>query len=200
MNDQASRTPNPAAPRPDRMPPLPPDRLTEAQRKVAAAISAGPRGAVFGPFVPLLRSPGLAGPVQQVGEYLRFRSTLPGRLREFAILLTARQWTQQFEWHHHVRIAHEEGLPAAVTEAIAEGRRPDPMGEEEAAVYDFCDELYRTRTVSDPTYARAARHFGEGGVIDLVGLCGYYSLLGMIMNVARTPLPTGAAPLLPALP
>jgi 4-carboxymuconolactone decarboxylase len=176
----------------DRMPPLRPDQMTEAQKQAAAEISAGPRGSVFGPFVPLLRSPEFMSRLQKTGEYLRFNNVLGPRLGEMVILLTARRWTQQFEWSAHYPLALKAGLRAEIADAIADGRRPEDMKEDEEVVYDFCDELIRTQGVSDATYARAVSQFQEQGVIDMIGITGYYSTLAMVMNVARTPLPDGA--------
>ena len=184
----------------DRMPPLGSDQMTEAQQKAAAELVAGPRGRVIGPFVPLLRSPEFMSRLQKTGEYLRFHSALGARLNEFVILLTARQWTQQFEWHAHYPIALKAGIKADVAQAVAEGRRPVGMAEDEEAVYDFCNELFLNQGVSDTTYAGAVTKFGEQGVIDMLGVAGYYSMLAMIMNVARTPLPDGASPPLRAFP
>ena len=182
------------------MPPLAADQMTEAQRKAAADLVAGPRGGVIGPFVPLLRSPEFMSRLQKTGEYLRFHSVLGARLNEFVILLTARRWTQQFEWHAHYPIALKAGVTTDVAQAIADGRRPVGMAEDEELVYEFCDELFRTQGVSDTTYAGAVAKFGEQGVIDMLGVAGYYSMLAMIMNVARTPLPEGASPPLRAFP
>jgi 4-carboxymuconolactone decarboxylase len=176
----------------DRMPPLAPNRLTEAQRHAAQELAAGPRGGVFGPFIPLLRSPELLSPLQKAGEYLRYRSALAARLSEFAILVVSRHWTQQTEWHIHRPIAERAGVAPTVIEALAARRRPDGMAPDEAVVYDFLQELQSRHAVSDDTYGRALTLFGERGVVDLVGICGYYTTLAMVMNVARTPLPEGA--------
>ena len=181
----------PRAAAPDRMPPIPAARLTAAQRRAARELSAGPRGAVIGPFVPALRSPELMRRLQRLGEYLRYGNALGRRLTELAVLLTARAWTQQFEWAMHAELAAEEGLPRAVIGAIAAGRRPARLQGAEAVVYDFFVELERTQTVSDATYARAVAELGEAGVVDLIGVIGYYSMLAMLLNVARTPLPPG---------
>lgn len=188
------------APAQDRMPPLEPDQMTEAQQKAQAELVAGPRGRLIGPFVPLLRSPEFMSRLQKTGEYLRFHSALGARLSEFVILLTARQWTQQFEWFAHHPIALKAGVKADVAQAIAEGRRPLGMAEDEEVAYDFLDELFRTQGVSDTAYSRAVTKFGEQGVIDMLGVAGYYSMLAMIMNVARTPVPDGASPPLRAFP
>lgn len=182
------------------MPPLGVDQMTDAQRMAAAEIADGPRGRVDGPFVPSLRSPEFTRRLQKLGEYLRYDHALGPRLREMVILLTAREWTQNYEWHVHEPIARQAGLPADTIAAIAEGRRPDHMAAEEGLVWDFFWELQRSRSVSDATYRRAVEAFGEQGVIDLVGAVGYYSLLAMIMNVARTPVPEGVRPALPGLP
>ncbi len=155
---------------------------------------------MFGPFVPLLRSPEFMTRLQKTGEYLRYQNALGARLGEMVILMTARCWTQQFEWFAHYPLALKAGLRAEVADAIAEGRRPSGMAQDEQAVYDFCDELMRTQGVSDATYARAVALFREQGVIDMVGITGYYTTLAMVMNVARTPLPEGQAPPLKALP
>lgn len=179
---------------PDRLPPIPEESYTPAQKRAATELATGPRGAVFGPFVPLLRSPDFLSPLQKAGEYLRYKSALPPRLSEFAILVIARRWRQQFEWHVHRPIAERAGVPAAHIAAVAEGRRPDDMARDEAVVHDFLQELQNNRAVSDATYGHAVELFGERGVVDLCGLCGYYSLLAMVMNVARTPLPEGVAP------
>lgn len=173
----------------DRMPPIADADLTPEQREAAAELAKGPRGAVFGPFVPLLRSPELMRRVQKTGEYLRYHSALPPRLSEFVILLVSRWWSQGFEWHVHAKIAAEVGVAKTTIEAIAEGRRPMSMSDEEEIVYEFCMELHINQSVSDQSYARMLGLFGERGIIDLTGLCGYYGMLAMVMNVAQTPVP-----------
>jgi 4-carboxymuconolactone decarboxylase len=180
--------------RPPRMPPIPDAELTEAQKAAARDIVAGPRGHLVGPFIPLLRSPDFMTRLQKTGEYLRFNGALEPRRSEMVILMTARLWTQAFEWHHHRPIAEKAGLAAETIDAIAEGRRPAKMAADEAVIYDFIDELSRTRAVSDPTYRRALEAFGERAVIDMIGIHGYYSLLAMILNVTRAPLPEGVKP------
>jgi 4-carboxymuconolactone decarboxylase len=182
----------------DRLPPIPDAELTPEQRVAAAELSATARGSVFGPFVPLIRSPEMLNRLQRLGQYLRYDSALPPRLSEMAILVVARHWSQQYEWHVHHPIAIKAGLDAAKAEAIAAGRRPDGMDADEAALHDLLVEILRKQLVSDPTWARAIAAFKERGVIDLLGLAGYYSTLGMVMNAARTPLPPGVpAPLQP---
>jgi 4-carboxymuconolactone decarboxylase len=176
---------------PERMPAIPPEKMTPEQKQAATAIAAGPRGAVKGPFVALLRSPDFMDRVQRVGEYIRFRCPFDKRINEMAAAITARHWTQQFEWWAHARQAIEAGLKPAIAEAIAEGRRPTGMAEDEELVYDFLTELLNNKSVCDATYERALKKFGEQGVIDLIGISGYYALLAMVMNVARTAVPEG---------
>jgi 4-carboxymuconolactone decarboxylase len=186
--------------RAERLPALAAAALTEAQKTAAAEFRELRRTEVFGPFVPLLRSPELLRAANRMGLHLRYRSSLPLRISELVILLVAREWSQPVEWHIHHPIALKAGLDPAVADAVAEGRRPEPMAEDEAAAWDFATELHRSKGVSDPTYARAKAAFGEEGVVELAGLCGYYGLLAMTMNVARTALPPDARPGLPALP
>lgn len=184
----------------DRMPPIPKDKMTEAQKKALDDVTAGPRGAggAEGPFVPLLRSPELMNRMQKTGEYVRFHNSIGQKLTEFVILLTARQWTQQYEYNAHGPLALKAGVKQDFISAIAEGHRPEGMAADEEAAYDFCTELRQNQSVSDATYARAVSKFGEQGVIDMTGLVGYYTALAMIMNVARSPLPDGKkAPLAP---
>ena len=185
----------------DRMPPLSENQMTPEQRAAVEEFKTARNTDRFGgPFMALLRSPEMMNRARNVGDYVRFRSALPPRLSEFVILLTARHWTQNYEWYVHAPIALREGLDAAVIEAVADGRRPADLADDEAAVYDFCMELLRTHGVSDPTYARMVSHLGEKGVIDTIGILGYYQLLAMVMNTARTPLPDGVEPGLPTFP
>lgn len=183
----------------DRMPPLPPSRMDDAQRKAADALAAGPRGGVKGPFIPLLRSPELMDRLQKVGEYLRFRSSLEPRISEFVMLVVSRQWTQQFEWAVHVPLALKAGVKSDTVQSLADGRRPLAMAEDEAIAHDFVHELTANKGVSDATYREAVARFGEHGVIDLLGLAGYFTTVSMVMNVAHTPPPAagGVAPLQP---
>jgi 4-carboxymuconolactone decarboxylase len=173
----------------ERLPPIAEAELTEEQRQAAEAFKEGRGYAVHGPFAVMLRSPEVMLRAKAMGDYLRFRNVLPRRVSEMVILITAREWTQQFEWTYHYRYAMEAGLAPAIADAIAEGRRPEAMAEDEAAAYAFAMELHQRKSVSDATYARAVALLGEQGVIDLTGICGYYSMLAMMMNVARTPAP-----------
>ena len=184
----------------DRMPPLSPSQLTDQQRGAAEAFKAARGLEVFGPFVPLLRSPEVMTRFRALGDYLRYRSAVPPRLSELLILLTARHWTQQYEWDTHADIGLKAGLRDEVVNAIADGRRPMSMADDEAAIYDLSDEVHRNRSVSDETYATAIRVMGERGVIDAIGIFGYYTMLAMVMNTAQTPLPDGVRPPLQPLP
>jgi 4-carboxymuconolactone decarboxylase len=178
----------------DRFPVLKPDEMTAAQKKVVDDILAGPRKSMGGPFNAWLRSPELADRLQAVGEQVRFKSSLPPRLSEFAILITAREWDADYEWYAHYPLALKARLKPAVAAALAKGKRPPGMAADEAAVYDFMAELRRTRRVSDPTYAQAQAILGDQGVIDLVGLSGYYDLVSMTLNTAQV-RPPEAGPL-----
>jgi 4-carboxymuconolactone decarboxylase len=173
----------------NRMPPLPAGKMTEAQHKAAEEMIAGPRKGVKGPFVPLLRSPELMDRLQKVGEYLRFQSSLEPRVSEFIMLIVSRQWTQQFEWVVHVPLGRKAGIAESTIAALAEGRRPPHMAEDEDVAYDFCEEMLRNKGVSETTYRRAAASFGEHGVIDMIAVAGYFTTVSMVMNVAHTPPP-----------
>lgn len=183
----------------DRMPPIPADRLTEAQKKAIEEFKAARSVDISGPFVPLLRSPEVMSRARAMGDYLRFRSSLPPRLSEFVILLTARRWTQQYEWNAHQPLAIKGGLTREIVDAVAAGKRPGRMAKDEEAVYTLWDEVQRTQAASDATYTRAVAEVGEQGIIDVLGITGYYTMLAMVMNTARTPLPEGATPSLAPL-
>ena len=183
----------------ERMKPIPKDKLTDAQKKAAAEFEAA-RGALTGPWAVMLRSPEMINRARGLSDYLRFKSSLPPRLSELVILITAREWAQQYEWNSHHPLALKGGLDPAIAKAVAEGRRPEKMADDEAILYDFCIELHHNHSVSDATYARAVAKFGEQGVVDAVGLSGWYTLVAMVLNTARTPLADGIAPPLPPLP
>lgn len=185
---------------PVRMGPIPEERMTPAQKAAVDAVMSGPRKHMGGPFSALLRSPELMNRVQKVGEYLRFQCPLEKRLGEFAAIIAARHWDQQFEWWAHYRQAVEAGLKPEIGDAVAEGRRPTGMREDEEILYDFLTEALKNNGVCDVTYARTVKFYGEQGVIDLLAVAGYYGLLALVMNVARTPVPEGPALPLPALP
>jgi len=178
----------------DRMPPLALSEMDAAQRQAAEALAAGPRGGVKGPFIPLLRSPELMDRLQKVGEYLRFKSALEPRISEFLMLVVSRHWTQQFEWAVHAPLALKAGVKPQTLQSLAAGRRPVAMATDEALAYDFFSELAMNKGVSDATYREAVEQFGEQGVIDLLGLAGYFTTMSMVLNVAHTPAPAGLEP------
>lgn len=181
----------------ERMPYIPKDQWTEAQKKAVAGLMESKRAPsdVTGPFIVEMRSPEFMDRAQRLGEFLRYGTTLQPRLSEMVILMAARGWTQQYEYNAHTPLALKGGLKPEIVEAITEGRRPAMMAEDEAAAYDLCDELDRNKSVSDATYARAVKKFGEQGVVEIVGLKGYYTMLAMLMNMNRTQVPGGKPPL-----
>ena len=183
----------------ERFPILTPDQMTPAQKAVADAIMSGPRKSLTGPFNAWLRSPETADRLQKVGEQLRFRSSVPTRLNEFAILTTARAWDSAYEWYAHYPLALQAGLKPAVAADLARGVRPAGMAADEAAVFDFAAELRRERRVSDTTYAATQKLLGDQGVVDLVAVLGYYDLVSMTLNVAQVAAPPDGALPLPAL-
>jgi 4-carboxymuconolactone decarboxylase len=184
-----------------RFKPLAESDMSEAQRKAVQELVSGPRGKFnpHGPNALLLRSPDLMARTQKVGEYLRYGCALPPRLRELAIIITARQWRAQVEWIEHSPLAVKQGVDPSVVEDLLQGKTPRAMRDDEAAVYRFCKELHENHGVSDATFAAVAERFGEQGVIDLIGLTGYYTMLAMVLNVGQEPLPRGMAPPLPPL-
>ena len=176
-----------------RFPDLPKEGLTDAQKRVYDAIAGGPRGGVRGPFGVLLRSPELADRVQKVGEHLRFHSSLPARLNEFAILINARFWGSKYEWYAHRPLAIKGGLAESLADDVARGVRPARMQDDEAVVFDFCSVLHQQHFVDDALFTRAVAILGEQGVVDLIGVSGYYTLVSMVLNVAEIPLPADVA-------
>jgi 4-carboxymuconolactone decarboxylase len=180
--------------------------MTPEQKAYVDAVMSGPTpgtgsaavvpGAdtVGAPFNVYLRSPILADQLRRVGEHIRFKSSLPARLNEFAILVTARHWGAQYEWFAHHRLALKAGLKPEVAEDLAQGRRPAGMQDDEAAIHDFSHQLHNQHGVSDAVYKAVVDRFGEQGVMDLIAVNGYYVLVSMVLNVDRTPLPGGAKP------
>jgi 4-carboxymuconolactone decarboxylase len=168
------------------------ETLTPEQKTMVNDLLSGTRTSLNGPFNALLRSPEMGNLSQKLGEYVRFRSSVPRRLNEMAILMTAKWWSSHYEWHAHKPLAVEAGLSSAVVDAIHAGRRPAAMQADEAVVYDFCTELRERRRVSDTTFKAATSLLGERGVMDLVATMGYYDLVSMVLNVDRYPLPGGA--------
>jgi 4-carboxymuconolactone decarboxylase len=179
-----------------RFPRLTEDAMTPAQREVAAAISAGPRGEVRGPFIPLLHHPDLAARIQELGEQLRWKGKLPPALTELAVLVTARRWTCQHEWFVHSKLALDAGIPASVVDALQAGTEPSGMNDEQAVVYRFCKEAHATGRVGDEAFDAVKAKFGREGAVELLVLSGYYSMMAMVLNTAGMPLPNNApAPL-----
>lgn len=183
----------------DRFKPLTYAQLTAAQKTMADHLLGGERRGMGGPFNVLLRSPEMGDLAQQLGAQVRFHSSLSRKLNEFAIIMTARYWTAQYEWYAHKRLALEAGLSPAIVDAVAAGKRPASMQADEEAIYTFSDEILKTKQVSDATFQAAVKAFGERGVVDLIGVIGYYQLVSMVLNVDRYPLPDGARPELVAL-
>ncbi len=181
----------------DRLPPIPAEKQTPEQRKASEAFRANRKQDPFGPFVPLHRSPEVMLRAMALGDYLRYRTVFPTKLNEFIILITARHFSQQYQWYVHYPIAVKEGLSRDIADAIADGRRPAELPADEQLIYDFCTELLRNHSVSDPTYARAVARFGEQGTIEMVGVVAYYTFQSMVLNTARTPVPPGAPALKP---
>lgn len=180
-----------------RLAPLDLDKLPPEQRAVADAIISGPRGGIRGPFESWLRSPELADRAQKLGEYCRFGTSLPRDLSEFAILLTGKHWKAQFEFWAHARLARDAGLPEDIIEAVRTGEQPAFRSEAQRAVYALVTEYFSTNRVSDATYAQAVAELGERGVVDLVGVVGYYGLVSMTLNVFEVGLPPGQEDPLP---
>lgn len=185
----------------DRMPPISPDKMTDAQKKAAAEYKAL-RGSEMTtpPWTVLSRVPDYVIPVLQMRLHNQNNSALSPKLTEFAILIAARYWTNNFEWELHRDAAAKAGLSQDIMSAVADGRRPERMAEDEELLYDFCQELVRNQSVSDHTYQRAIARFGEAGVVEATTLEGYYSFLAILMNMARSPLPPGAKPALTPFP
>jgi 4-carboxymuconolactone decarboxylase len=184
-----------------RFPPLKPEEMTPAQKTWADLISAPPRNAKFvnPPYRAYIRNPELATRLSALSDYLRWNSSLPPRLSEFAILITARQWTAQYEWYAHYPLAIKGGLDPKIAADLAAGRRPDSMKDDEAAVYDLASELYRDKKVSDAVYKAAVSQFGEKGVMDIIGIIGYYDLVSMTLITMQAAAPNSDVAPLPAL-
>jgi 4-carboxymuconolactone decarboxylase len=178
----------------DRFKPLTYDEMTPAQKTMVEHLLAGPRAGANGPFNVLLRSPEMGDIAQQFGASMRFNPSMPRKLNEMAIIITARYWTSQYEWYAHHRAALDAGLSPAIADAIAAGRRPAGMQKDEEAVYTFCSELLHAKQVSDATYRMARDAFGEKGVVDLIGVMSWYQMVSMLLNTDRYPLPDGAQP------
>jgi 4-carboxymuconolactone decarboxylase len=178
----------------DRFKPLTYDEMTPAQRTMIEHVLTGPRGNTDGPFNVQLRSPEMGDLGQQFGAATRFATSVPRKLYELAIILTARHWTSQFEWYAHRRAALQAGLSPAIVDAVAQGRRPASLAADEEPVYNFASELLETKQVSDKTFDAAKTLLGERGVVELINVMGWYGTVSMLLNVDRYPLPDGAEP------
>jgi 4-carboxymuconolactone decarboxylase len=176
-----------------RFPKLTTEEMTPEQREVAAAITAGPRGEVRGPFIALLHNPGIARHLQALGEQLRWKGKLAPKLIELAVLITARRWTCQHEWFVHEQLARKAGLDPAIIDALREEREPPATGDE-ALVYAFCRDAHATGRVSDSAFEAVRARFGLDGAVELLVLSGYYTMMAMVLNTAGLPLPQNAEP------
>lgn len=176
----------------DRFKPLTWDTMNAEQRTMTMNLLTGPRRGMGGPFNVLLRSPEMGDLAQKLGEYARFRPGVSAKIRELAIIVTARHWTAQYEWNAHRNAAAQAGVKEDIIQAIADRKRPTGMQPDEEAVYNFASELLETKQVSDATFKSAVDKFGEKGVVDIVGVMGYYQMVSMLLNVDRYPLPNGA--------
>ena len=183
----------------DRLPTIAPAQYNDEQKQAAAEFLTARKVPVFGPFEPLMHSPQVMSQARSMGDYLRYKSALGNTLSELVILVTAREWTQDYEWYVHHPIALKAGIKPEVADAIAEGRRPAGMSEDEEIVYDYTTELARTKQVSSKTFERAKARFGAKGVVDLTGIAGYYTLLAMQLNAAQYQIPKDGKKL-PRLP
>lgn len=192
----------------NRFPVIQPEQMNAEQKKLFETIISGPRAQNYGgeaakrvltsgPFNAWMRSPEVGMRLQAVGEHIRFKSSIPKHLNELAILVTAREWSSQYEWFAHDALARKAGLDPKIIEAVAAGQRPAGMKEEEAAIYDFCTQLHRNKKVDDAAFNRVKALFGEQGVIDIVAVSGYYVAVSMTLNVAEVPVPDGTMPLKP---
>jgi len=179
-----------------RFPEIKPENYTAEERAAVDKIVKS-RGSMRGPFVPALHSPGVLRAIEMSGAYLRFENSLPDDLKELAILVAGRFWTAQYEWYAHSKLAYEAGLDPKIIAAIEKGEAPSGMNAEQIAIYNFCVELHGTHAVSDKTFNAVADKFGRRGVMDLIGLCGHYTFISMILNTAQIPIPEGATPLAP---
>jgi 4-carboxymuconolactone decarboxylase len=169
--------------------------MTPDQKEIADSVLSTPgRSLATGPWSPWMRSPGLAKNLLRLGNHLRFKTSLPGRLNELAILITAREWTSQFEWYAHYPMALKAGLSPKIADQIAADKRPEGMALDEEAVYEFCTEMHRTKRVSDATFAKARAQLSEQQIMDLIAVSGFYDLVSMTLNVGEVALPAGTPP------
>jgi len=177
-----------------RFKPLSYAEMSPEQKTMTDDVLRGERGSMNGPYNVLLRSPEMGDLAQKYGAYLRFQSSVPRKLNEFAILITAKHWNSQYEWYAHHKYGLQAGLSPALIATLAAGNRPSPMEADEEIVYNFCIELLDAKQVSDATFEAAKDKLGERGVVDLIGVVGYYQLVSMLLNVDGYPLPDDAKP------
>ena len=182
-----------------RLPDIPPAQYDADQKKAADEFQAARKAALSGPFQTMMYSPEVMSRARAMGDYLRFHSAIGNTLSELVILITARAWSQGYEWSAHQPLALKAGISKEIVDAIAEGRRPTAMSADEEIAYDFTMELQYNKGVSDTTYAKAEKRFGKKGAVDIAGISGYYTFLALQLNMARQPVPAGAPPL-PRLP
>jgi 4-carboxymuconolactone decarboxylase len=169
----------------DRLPTIPPAQYSVEQKQAAMEFEAARKTPVFGPFEPMMHSPQLMSDARAMGDYLRFKSSIGNTLSELTILMTAREWTQDFEWSYHYPIAIKAGLRQELVDSIALDKRPAGMSPDEEIVYSFTSELLKKKQVSDATFERAKARFGTKGVVDMAGIAGYYTFLAMQLNMAN---------------
>lgn len=180
-----------------RLPVLTEDKLDDAQRALLESMRAGPRGArvkLGGPFGVYMHAPGYGELVQQLGAYVRYNTSIAPRLSEFAILCTGRWWRAQYEWHAHAPIAEATGVKPQTIRDLKAGRVPKTAAKDERAIFDFIAELYKRKRVSDRNFKRVQAVLGDRGIVELVGIMGYYATVSMVLNVFNVPLPDGTAP------
>jgi 4-carboxymuconolactone decarboxylase len=181
----------------DRLPTIPPAQYTAEQKQAATDFEAARKVPVFGPFEPLMYSPQVMSQARAMGDYLRYKSAIGNTLTELTILITAREWAQDYEWSVHYPIALKAGIRQEVADAIGVGRRPATMSADEAIVYDYASELLKDKRISDATFERAKSRFGSRGVVDMTGIVGYYTFLAMQLNAAQYQPPKNADQLPP---
>jgi 4-carboxymuconolactone decarboxylase len=179
-----------------RFPEISPNQYTDDQNELAQKVASS-RGSMRGPFAPALHAPGILRAIEATGAYVRFHNSLSDDLKELATLVMGRFWGAQYEWYAHARLGLQSGIDPAIVEAIRKGEAPKNLSPEQAAIYNFCVELNGTHAVSDKTFEAVASRFGTRGVMDLIGICGHYSMISMILNVAQVPTPDGSVPLQP---
>jgi len=182
----------------DRLPTIPPSHYTAEQQQAAADFEATRKVPVFGPFEPLLYSPHVMSTARAMGDYLRYKSAIGNTLSELVILMTAHEWRQEYEWSLHYPIAMKAGIRKELADAIAAGRRPTAMSQDEQTVFEFTGELLSKKHVSDATFERAKSRLGMKGVVDMTAIIGYYTFLALQLNVAQYPVASAGSKLPPA--